>query len=132
MIERMVRGIFGAYPEALLIDDSERGVRILRIQKSGDFYRLPGGKSALSKGVVYHRKKFFGLIDCPFIMLREGDITPLAVTHEGFNPMKISQEEMDAIIENDIAIRIFRHGMDWKIIVIAVMGIAILGLALGR
>jgi len=105
----------------ILLDPDERVIRILPVTREGRTFYLPGKKALLAADgttQVYHRERWFGLLDSRYVLARERDAALMYV-----QGLSVDGETMDpglfhAALKSEIATRFLRGGLDWKVLVI--------------
>ena len=116
-----------AKPIAIIINHRTKELRVTGITRKGKIYYTDEG-AALERGFpLWFQTRFFGLISRKVILLLHGYPAPLGISKENLQTPPVTSEMFKAAIKSDIAIRFLRGGMDWKIIVILMLGIVAIG-----
>lgn len=112
-----------AKPIAIIINHRTKELRVTGITRKGKIYYTDEG-AAIERGrPLWFQTRFHGLITRKIILLLHGYPAPLGIAKEQLYVPPMSAGMFKAAIQSEIAIRFLKGGMDWKIIVIIILGI---------
>jgi len=126
IIRRMTR------PRAILLNWDEGTISFSRINRTPETIEV-GEKSFPRKDVHFlSKEKWFGLRHARYALFLSDNVCPVVLNENSITTSPISPEKLFSAIREEKSTRFMRHGMDWKIIVIIVLVIAVLGAVFAR
>ena len=107
--------------KGILLNEMERTLRFIPLKKHGKLYVHKGTGTAYMPHYFWNRERWFGLKVIRYLILRDSDPRPLAITEGSFVPVPMDSAMLSGAIHSDIVTRFLKGGMDWRIIVIVVL-----------
>jgi hypothetical protein len=136
IIGTIVRILIPKY-KAIVLNYEDRGIFITPVKKTSKEYILPNGDTFIAKGSeMFHKENAYG-VGTDYVLLLEKHPSPLVIQVPNspeelpsLGGIKIDAAMLSAAIKSRIALNFLRgEKMDFKTIIIAILGMAVIVLA---